>query len=65
MESGSDLLRGIVEVDETYVSGLEKSKHRSKKLNQGRGTVGKTAVIGAKERESKKGNYILNYAKLK
>ena len=47
---GSKKLFGVVEVDETYIGGLEKNKHNSKKLKAGRGAVGKTPVVGAKSR---------------
>ncbi len=50
-EDNSPLFRGPVEVDETYVGGKRRNMSNAKrKTLTGRGPVGKTAVVGAKDR---------------
>ena len=44
------MLRGTVEIDETFIGGLETNKHEKAKLRQGRGSVGKVPVLGMRER---------------
>lgn len=48
-----DKLRGMVEIDECFIGGKERNKHEHKKLKAGRGTVGKTVVVGMRERGGK------------
>ena len=46
-------LENIVEVDETYIGGKAKNKHQDKKPKNLRGTEGKQAVFGMRQRGGK------------
>ena len=50
--SGNRLFGGPVEVDETYMGGKNANKHSSKKIKNATGTLGKTAVVGMKDRKT-------------
>ena len=51
-ETDKGLFTGPVEVDETYIGGKERNKHADQKRRAGRGPVGKTAVVGVKDRDT-------------
>lgn len=50
MSTEDFLFCGPVEADETYVGGLEKNKHRDKRMKAAGGPVGKAIVAGVKDR---------------
>jgi len=54
LASKAGLFSGPVEVDETYVGGKRRNMAKSKRAGlEGRGAVGKTAVVGVRDRKTK------------
>jgi transposase-like protein len=57
MQMGTfEKLRGPVEIDETFIGGLEKNKHEKKKKHAGTGSAGKEIVMGILERGKEQGS---------
>lgn len=54
-DESSETLKGTIEADETFVGGKAKNMHKAKRERaiQGRGTVGKAAVMGILQRDGK------------
>lgn len=61
LETAPHMLKGIVEIDETYVGGKNKNRHANKKIegNQGRAAIDKTPVVGLLERGGKVKTFVV------
>jgi transposase-like protein len=59
-ETQPELLTGMVEVDESYVGGKNKNRHKDKKVegSQGRSAADKTPVVGLLQRGGKVITYV-------
>ena len=51
-EAAGGLMAGPAEADESFFGGKNRNKHSHKKIKNANGTVGKTAVIGIKDRDT-------------
>src|SRR5260221_3380033 len=61
IETAPEMLKGIVECDETFVGGKNKNRHADKKIegNQGRAAMDKTPVVGLLERNGKVRTFVV------
>lgn len=67
-ETNPEILTGTIEVDETFVGGKEKNKHRNKKrtdynrileVNEIKGAASKTMVLGVLQRDGKVRTFVV------